>query len=1262
MCGVSRSLARPSRPRGHAWLVLAGLVLAGASLALVAAGQTTTPTATVTSMDASPRVLPSDGGLLTIDLQATTDADELHVHLAVADPDGRTAQETDLLETAPGDEGTVSLEHDLDVDPRGEAGRWAVEVEDAVAVDEDGTRRAVDVDGTTRTGFQVNQHRPVGGDEDTPWTQSGGDPAHTGRTLAVGPDAVEVVRWTYAPDDRQPLHTPRVGPAGTIYAVSWGGEAMALDEDGDERWSNPVQLPGQVSFAPVVTAEGDLVVPDGNGRLIAITPNGTLDWRAGDTGSTLLSTPVVGPEGRIFAVEEPWRLVQVSPDGDVLHTTDLPEPGGDAPEAPAVPEPQPGPRLAVTPQGEAVVLAGDGLALVHRDGTLDGTRPFDCGCKPVAVSLSQDVPVALAVANDRLSAMSVRTGIELWNVTDAEAPLDGQLWRAASVGWSDQAFVTTEKGNLLNVSLSDPDDISYRRLWAPLRGQPVVDANHDVYLADACSIVRSLEGDFDRRWIDEIDNPSCNGLTSSLAITRSGNLLWPGPDGELRLLGSNRAPEAAFTAGWHEGAFRLDASNTTDPDGDDLSYAWRIGNTTTDQGRVLEPDLGSGTHAVTLTVSDGTTSATASREVTVNLPPEPRIVDAGQGLHVELDAASTQDPDGDELSFNWTVDDELRQQGPVLAFNASNPRVFDVELAVEDAEHTVTERRTVVAPHPSVWTTTRVALYGGDCPSGVCAAPERVEVVNGSLTKFQVINGADQPVDVASELPGVPGSPDRLLLDPGETETVYTQPSDGEGVALRLTTLGGGPATVVSATVVPAPAEVTWQVTTVDREPSVGFPAQVHVHLEGSAPPRETGLEVALVDGERAVGSQRVPLPAGQPVDTTAVVAWTPETVGERDLRVEVTPEDDTRARTQPAEDEPAAHTFAVQEATVLDHVVAAVDANRSWLAATGIVAVLAGAAGALVYRRRAEPETEGEPSAGTDASGGTGSPVPTTGGDETVASSFMPRKVERFHVDQVLGEGGFGKTYLAEDTVLEREVVLKELEHVGQGEARDLLLHEAKTAANLQHNNVVVVHDVVEEEGRLVLVMEHVPGGTLEDRLGEPMPVKQALPLIADVLEGLAALHEAGIVHRDVKPTNILMAPDGDAKITDFGVAAHLEDEGSHGDEGTFVGTPRYMAPEQLAGDPPGPQADVYAAGALLYRMLTGEHHLGLGDETPPPDELVDRSPRLPTAEVPDEVNRVLERALAKDPGDRFEDAGAFLEALRRFPGSQADETPPPA
>lgn len=1250
--GLSISTAGDAAPLGLrpivALAVLVGLLVGLPGIAVAQSDQ-----ATVRAFDATPRVVPAEGDIVEVDLTVDTALEDLRAALVVRDADGDVLQSTERIDLLPQDPGTLALQHDLNLEASSAStGDVSVHLEEAVT-GEEGNVRAVSLDGKTAIGLQVNDHEPAGGAAETPWQQAGGDPAHTGRTLALGPDTVEVVRWSFESSDGQAFHTPRIAEDGTVYAVSWGGNVYALDAEGEPEWSSPVRLPGQTSYPPALAEDGSLLVPDGGGSLVAVTPDGAIAWRyESPDDEQLLSTPVVGPDGRIFVVREPWTLVQLSPSGDTLHETPVPEPAGETPRAPAVPELQPGPRLAVTPDGEAVTLSEEGLALVHRDGRVNQTRAFDCSCTPRAVSLSQDIPVAVTVGAERVAGVSVRTGIEVWNVTTAEAPTDGDTWHAAAIGWDEQAYLGTEDGVLMNISLEDPDQVSHRRFQAPIRGQPVVDADHQVYVADACSLLRSLTPDFQTRWITEIDADACHGLGGSLAVTPAGNLLWPGPDGELRLLGSNRAPSPDFEVRWQEGTFTLDASNSSDPDGNALSYAWRVGNETTGQGRIFQPDLErSGTHTVTLTVSDRTTSASTSREVDVNFPPEPAIQSTGTGMTVRLDAYDTGDPEGGPLTFNWTVDGAHHGTDPEITFNATEPRVFDVQLTVHDPDHTVSTQRTVVAPDHSAWTLHRVTLYEQGCSTGICTEPSSLSLVNGSLAKFHVINGADRTVDVHPAVPTVLGSPDVLQLTPGRSDTLYTHVVDTDTV-LEVTEVGSRSASAtVPASVRPAPAELTWRTSSIDETPYQGRSTDVELHLEGSAPPTQAPVTASLHGAGETLASTTVTLPAGETVNRTVTIPWTPGMTGEIDLGIQVESQDPDAAGVSAHEDEPGTRTVTVEESPLWATVLSKAQENRVWLATIGLVALGAGGVGAVVYRRRAEPATEGA-SPSTAAT-----PVAGSQDDATVASSFMPRKVERFHVEQVLGEGGFGRTYRARDTVLEREVVLKELEHVGEGDARDLLLHEAKTAANLHHANVVVVHDVVEEEGRPLIVMEHVPGGTLGDRLGDPMSVKEALPVINDVLEGLGALHEAGIVHRDVKPSNILITPDRVAKITDFGVAATLD--GAAPDEGDrFVGTPRYMAPEQLAGDPPGPQADVYGAGALLYQMLTGRHHLGLDEETPSPSSLLQRSPELPAPDVPEELNRILEVALAEDPQDRYEDARAFLDALRSFSGATTKGT----
>jgi len=199
-----------------------------------------------------------------------------------------------------------------------------------------------------------------------------------------------------------------------------------------------------------------------------------------------------------------------------------------------------------------------------------------------------------------------------------------------------------------------------------------------------------------------------------------------------------------------------------------------------------------------------------------------------------------------------------------------------------------------------------------------------------------------------------------------------------------------------------------------------------------------------------------------------------------------------------------------------------------------------------------------------------------------------------RYRVEQPLGTGAMGIVVLARDTVLDRPVAVKVLaDHLAADDAfRQRFLREARLAARLCHPNIVQVFDAG-EDGRPFLVMEYVDGETVADRLarGPAFSPAELLTLAADLSAGLAHAHEMGIVHRDVKPHNVLLGPGGVSKLTDFGIARALEDHGLT-EIGTVLGTARFMAPEQAAGTTVGPEADVFALGALL-------RHVG-GDSLP--------------------------------------------------------------
>lgn len=196
-----------------------------------------------------------------------------------------------------------------------------------------------------------------------------------------------------------------------------------------------------------------------------------------------------------------------------------------------------------------------------------------------------------------------------------------------------------------------------------------------------------------------------------------------------------------------------------------------------------------------------------------------------------------------------------------------------------------------------------------------------------------------------------------------------------------------------------------------------------------------------------------------------------------------------------------------------------------------------------------------------------------------------------RYRVEQTLGTGAMGTVLLARDTVLDRYVAVKVLaDNLAADDAfRQRFLREARLAARLSHPNIVAVFDAG-EDGRPFLVMEYVDGETVADRLARAAGFSddEVLALAADLSAGLAHAHAMGIVHRDVKPHNVLLGPDGVGKLTDFGIARALEDH-SLTEIGTVLGTARFMAPEQAAGAPVGPPADVFALGAVL-RYVAGD------------------------------------------------------------------------
>jgi serine/threonine protein kinase len=261
----------------------------------------------------------------------------------------------------------------------------------------------------------------------------------------------------------------------------------------------------------------------------------------------------------------------------------------------------------------------------------------------------------------------------------------------------------------------------------------------------------------------------------------------------------------------------------------------------------------------------------------------------------------------------------------------------------------------------------------------------------------------------------------------------------------------------------------------------------------------------------------------------------------------------------------------------------------------------------------------------------------------------------DRYELQELVGTGGMSSVYRAVDTLLERNVALKILHpHYGDdAEYVERFRREARAVAQLSHPNIVTVIDRGEDDDRQYIVFEYVDGESLKqlvDRTG-PLPARRAVELALQVAEALAFAHHSGLVHRDVKPQNVLVTEDGEAKVTDFGIARSLDVEHGVTQTGTVLGTSNYISPEQARGQTVTPATDVYSLGVVLFELLTGdvpfpgENFVAvamkhINDEPP---SLLERRP-----DVPMRLVAAIDRALAKDPAQRFPSMDAFCAELR--------------
>ena len=279
----------------------------------------------------------------------------------------------------------------------------------------------------------------------------------------------------------------------------------------------------------------------------------------------------------------------------------------------------------------------------------------------------------------------------------------------------------------------------------------------------------------------------------------------------------------------------------------------------------------------------------------------------------------------------------------------------------------------------------------------------------------------------------------------------------------------------------------------------------------------------------------------------------------------------------------------------------------------------------------------------------------------------MIPESIAHYRIIRKLGAGGMGEVYLARDTKLDRNVAIKVLrsDWLEEEHLKKRLIREAQAAAKLDHPNICSIYDVNEAGPFTFIVMQYIEGEPLDEKMErEPLALSAALTMVEQAAEGLAEAHAHGIVHRDIKPQNMIVTPKGQLKILDFGLAKQIHSSGSVDNEaqtatllskpGLVVGTMPYMSPEQVKGEPLDPSSDIFSLGVTLYEMLAGKHpfkdksapvtmsRILLGEPTPTEQFQTQVSP---------ELQSLLNKMLVKDKAARYQSAQDFLTDLRQLP-----------
>jgi len=271
---------------------------------------------------------------------------------------------------------------------------------------------------------------------------------------------------------------------------------------------------------------------------------------------------------------------------------------------------------------------------------------------------------------------------------------------------------------------------------------------------------------------------------------------------------------------------------------------------------------------------------------------------------------------------------------------------------------------------------------------------------------------------------------------------------------------------------------------------------------------------------------------------------------------------------------------------------------------------------------------------------------------------SLVPERIGKYYVVHEVGRGSTGTVYLSHDPFYGRDVAIKLYHATGANDAesrnaRRMFMGEAHMIGKLQHPNIVPIYDAGEEDGRRYVVTEHIHGArTLSAycRTGSLLPVEQVVQIVYKVAKALHYAHSRGVVHRDVKPSNVLLTQDGDVRIVDFGIALVSDSEVSRL-EGV-AGSPAYMSPEQVQGHPLDARSDLYSLGAVMYEMLCGQRPFRAGALGKLLRQVVQSAPeplREVRPELPEELEAIVMRSLEKDPDRRYRNGAELAADLTR-------------